>query len=124
PGCTSPLETNNGSPGPGVWYASRRPSRDQSYSATPSKYGLGWPPSVGTAHTLMVAAFAASRLRPQNVTSAPSGEKPKVRTDGFTSSATLPWVRLWNSPDPTRVTQTSICPSRSEANAMNWPSRD
>ena len=32
-----PFDTNSGSPGPGVWYASREPSRDQSNSATPSR---------------------------------------------------------------------------------------
>lgn len=33
-------------------------------------------------------------------------------------------VRLWNWPDPTCVTQTSIGPSRSDRKATNCPSRD
>ncbi len=37
---------------------------------------------------------AAVPLRVQNVTSAPSGEKPSVRTDGLVSSATAFRVRL------------------------------
>lgn len=35
-----PSDTNNGSPGPGVWYASREPSLDQLNSATPFKVRL------------------------------------------------------------------------------------
>src|SRR5438874_9967342 len=95
-----PRTTKSGSPGPGVWYASRSPSLDQSCSATPCRYGLGCPPSVGMAQMLMSVPCEASGLRTQNVTSAPSGENPSVRTDGFTSSGALPCVKLWNSPDP------------------------
>src|SRR5208282_2490744 len=112
-----PSETNSGSPGPGVWYASREPSRDQSNSATPSRYGRSGPPSVGTAQTLMSPLLEVSRLRTQNVTREPSGENPRVRTDGLTNSSALPRVRLWNSPEPTWVTQTSVGPSRSDRNA-------
>src|SRR5580704_3295334 len=112
-----PSDTNSGSPGPGVWYASREPSRDQSNSATPSRYGLGSPPSVGTAQTLMSLLPALFCLRTQKVTREPSGENPRVRIDGFTRPEAVPWVRLWNSPEPTCVTQTSIGPSRSERNA-------
>src|SRR5580658_6566156 len=119
-----PTETNIGSPGPGVWYTSREPSGDQSNSATPSRYGVGCPPNVGTAQTLMSPSLEALRLRTQNVTREPSGENPRVRTDGLTSSGWVPWVRLWNWPEPTCVTQTSICPSRSDRNATNCPSRD
>ena len=119
-----PSDTNSGSPGPGVWYASREPSWDQSYSATPARYGLGCPPSVGTAHTLMFSALDPSCLRNQNVTSEPSGENPRVRSDGLASPGKLPRVKLWNWPDPTCVTQTSICPSRSDRKATNCPSRD
>src|ERR1700729_2900395 len=119
-----PLETNSGSPGPGVWYARREPSGDQSNSATPSRYGLGCPPSVGTAQTLILPPFEPSRLRTQNVTREPSGENPNVRIDGLTNSGTLPRVRLWNCPEPACVTQTSICPSRSDRKATKWPSRD
>src|SRR6266852_4319768 len=115
--CWLPSLTNSGSPGPGVWYASREPSWDQSNSATPSRYGLGFPPSVGTAQMLMSPPLEPSGLRTQNVTRDPSGENPRVRIDGLTSSGALPRVKLWNSPDPTCVTQTSICPSRSDRNA-------
>src|SRR5271156_4068983 len=94
-----PSDTNSGSPGPGVWYASREPSRDQSNSATPSRYGLGSPPSVGTAHMPMSPPLEPSVLRTQNVTRDPSGENPRFRIDGLTSSGTVPWVRLWNSPE-------------------------
>src|SRR5580765_2304333 len=90
-----PSETNSGSPGPGVWYASRVPSLDQSNSATPSRYVLGSPPSVGTDQMLISPAFAPLPLRTQNVTKAPSGENPKVRTHGLTSSGALPRVKLW-----------------------------
>ena len=85
-----PLETKSGSPGPGVWYASREPSCDQSNSATPSRYGLGCPPSVGTAQTPMLPLFE----RTQNVTRELSGENPSVRMEGLTSSGALPRVRL------------------------------
>src|ERR1035441_6057823 len=67
-----PSVTNSGSPGPGVWYASREPSRDQSNSATPSRYGLGGPPSVGTAQMPMSPLLDPSFLRTQNVTKEPS----------------------------------------------------
>src|SRR4051812_6503296 len=89
-----PSDTNSGSPGPGVWYARREPSFDQSYSATPSRYGLDGPPSVGTAQMLISPPLAPPCLRTQNVTNAPSGENPKVRTDGFTNSGALPRVKL------------------------------
>src|SRR6516162_9006247 len=112
-----PFETNIGSPGPGVWYTSREPSRDQSNSAPPSRYSLGSPPRVGAAQMLMSPVPEAFCLRSQNVTREPSGENPRVRRDGLGSSDTLPWVRLWNSPEPACVTQTSIGPSRSERNA-------
>jgi hypothetical protein len=39
--------------------------------------------------------------------------------DGFTIFGAVPWVRLWNSPEPICVTQTSIGPSRSDRNARN-----
>src|SRR5882724_713374 len=95
PSARFPLsDTNIGSPGPGVWYTNRVPSRDQSYSATPSRYGLGCPPSVGTAHIPMSPEFPLPFFRTQNVISEPSGENPIVRTDGFTSSGVLPLVRL------------------------------
>src|SRR5580704_3199441 len=98
PDFTLPSDTNSGSPGPGVWYASREPSRDQSNSATPSRYGLGSPPSVGTAHIPMSSPpLGPPGLRTQNVTRDPSGENPRVRIDGLTISGALPWVRLWNS---------------------------
>src|SRR5580704_9669928 len=84
--CLPPSETNSGSPGPGVWYTSREPSCDQSNSATPSRYGLGWPPSVGTAQTLMSPPLELPFLRPQNVTREPSGENPSARSNGLTSS--------------------------------------
>ena len=112
-----PSETNSGSPGPGVWYVSREPSRDQSNSATPSRKVFGCPPSVGTDQMLMSPPFEPSCLRTQNVTKVPSGENPSVRTDGLTSSGALPRVKLWNCPEPICVTQTSICPSRSDRNA-------
>src|ERR1700733_7272009 len=89
-----PSETNRGLPGQGVWSVRRKPSHDQSNSATPSRYGRSCPPSVGTAQTLMSALFELSRLRTQNVTREPSGENPKVRTDGLTNSSPLPRVRL------------------------------
>src|SRR5260370_12285978 len=117
-----PFDTNSGSPGPGVWYASREPSCDQSSSAQPSRYGPGSPPSVGTAQMLMSPPLEPSFLRTQNVTKEPSGENPKVRTDGLTSSSALPRVKLWNCPEPTCVSHTSICPSRSARNATNRPS--
>src|ERR1043166_1130457 len=79
-------ETNSGSPGPGVWYASWEASCDQSNSATPSRYRLDGPPKVGAAQMLMSPPREPSCLRTQNVTKEPSGEKPKVRTDGLTSS--------------------------------------
>src|SRR3981189_3328777 len=115
-----PSDMNSGSPGPGVWYASREPSCDQSNSATPCRYGLGSPPSVGAAQMLMSPLpplLDPSCLRTQNVTREPSGENARVRIDGLTSSGALPWVKLWNSPEPAWVTQTSICPSRSDKNA-------
>src|SRR6266481_8196040 len=112
-----PFDTNSGSPGPGVWYASREPSRDQSNSATPSRYGLAPPPNVGTAQMLMSSPLEPPCLRTQNVTKDPSGENPRVRIDGLTSSGALPRVKLWNSPEPICVTQTSIFPSRSDRNA-------
>src|SRR5271170_3769488 len=99
--CRLPSDTKSGSPGPGVWYASREPSGDQSNSATPSRYGFGCPPSVGTAQMLMSPAPEPSCLRTQNVTTDPSGANPRVRTDGFTSSGTVPRVKLWNCPEPT-----------------------
>src|SRR5260370_16221241 len=111
-----PSDTNSGSPGPGVWYASREPSGDQSNSATPSRYGLGSPPSVGTAQMLMSPPLDPFCLRTQNVTKEPSGENPKARIDGLTSSGALPRVKLWNSPEPSCVTQTSMFPSRSTIN--------
>src|SRR6266699_1629373 len=114
-----PSDTNSGSPGPGVWYASREPSRDQSNSATPSRYGLGSPPSVGTAQMLMSLPVEPSCLRTQNVTKELSGENPRVRTDGLTSSGALPRVQLWHCPEPSCVTHTSIFPSRSDRNATN-----
>src|ERR1700759_4496821 len=123
-GLSVPSETNSGSPGPGRWYVSREPSRDQSYSATPSRYGCGCPPSVATAQVLISPPSEPSCLRTQNVTSESSGEKPSVRTEGLASPGTAPWVRLWNCPEPTCVTQTSICPSRSDRNATKGPSRD
>src|ERR1700722_4093676 len=89
-----PLATNRGSPGPGVWYARRDPSCDQSNSATPSRYGLGSPPRVGTAQMPISLPFELPALRTQNVTRDPSGENPRLRIDGLTSSGTLPWVRL------------------------------
>src|ERR1017187_48108 len=121
--CGLPFDTNSGSPGPGVWYASREPSCDQSNSATPSRYGLDCPPSVGTAQMPMPPPLKPG-LRAQNVTKEPSGENPRVRTDGLTSSGALPRVRLWNCPEPTCVTQTSVCPCRPDKNATNLPSRD
>src|ERR1019366_7022118 len=119
-----PFDTNSGSPGPGVWYASREPSWDQSNSATPSRYGLGCPPSVGTAQTLISPALDPSCLRNQNVTNEPSGENPRLRSEGLARPGKLARVKLWNWPDPTCVTQTSICPSRSDRKATNCPSRD
>src|SRR6202166_2096655 len=92
--CRPPSTTNNGSPGPAVWYASREPSWDQSNSAAPSRYGLGCPPSVGTAQMLMSPPPEPSGLRTQNVTKDPSGENPTVRTEGLTSSGALPRVKL------------------------------
>src|SRR3984893_16060134 len=109
-----PFDTNSGSPGPGVWYAIREPSWDQSNSATPSRYGLVSPPSVGTAQMVSRPPPELFFLRTQNVTRDPSGENPRVRIDGLTSSGALPRVKLWNSPEPTCVTQTSIFPSRSD----------
>src|ERR1019366_9820072 len=114
-----PFDTNSGSPGPGVWYASREPSCDQSNSATPSRYGLSCPPSVGTAQTLMSPLLDPSCLRNQKVTNEPSGENTRVRSDGLASPGALPRVKLWNCPEPTWVTQTSIGPSRSDKNATN-----
>src|SRR5580658_1203023 len=90
-----PSETKSGSPGPGVWYASREPSCDQSNSATPSRYGFGCPPSVGTAQTPISPPLKPLGLRTQNVTKDPSGEKPSVRIDGLTSSGAFPRVKLW-----------------------------
>jgi hypothetical protein len=58
----------------------------------------------------MSLALEPSCLRTQKATSEPSGEKPRVRTSGLTSSAALPRVRLWNRPEPTWVTQTSVFP--------------
>src|SRR5580693_2540437 len=104
-----PSDTNIGSPGWDVWYTSREPSRDQSNSATPSRYGLGWPPNVGAAQVPVTAPPEPSSLRTQNVTSEPSGENPGVRTSGLTMSAMLPRVKLCNCPEPTWVTQTSLC---------------
>src|SRR5271165_6697501 len=100
-GLRLPSDTNNGSSGPGVWYASWEPSGDQSNSATSSRYGRGCPPSVGTAQILMSAPFALdpSCLRDQKVTKEPSGENPSVRTDGLTRSGQLPRVKLWNCPE-------------------------
>ena len=40
----------------------------------------------------MSRAFDSPAPRVQNVTRAPSGEKPSVRTEGLTSSGTLPRV--------------------------------
>ena len=60
-----PSDTNSGSPGPGVWYASREPSCDQSNSATPSRYGLGSPPSVGTAQMPMSPPFDRLACEPK-----------------------------------------------------------
>src|SRR5260370_6439290 len=85
-----PFDTNSGSPGPGVWYASREPSCDQTSSATPSRYGLGCPPSVGTAQMLMSPPLEPACLRTQNVTQEPSGENPKLRPDGMTSYGARP----------------------------------
>src|SRR5271167_2543977 len=119
-----PFETKSGSPGPGVWYASREPSCDQSNSATPSRYGFGCPPSVGTAQMPMSPPLEPLGLRTQNVTKEPSGENPSVRIDGLTSSGAPPCVKLWNCPEPTCVTHTSIGPSRSDRNATNCPSRE
>src|SRR5450631_3269679 len=110
-GRSPPSDTNSGSPGPGVWYASRDPSCDQSNSATPSRYALGCPPSVGTPQMLMSPALDPFCLRTQNVTKEPSGENPRARIDGLASPGTLPRVKLWNSPEPACVTQTSIGPS-------------
>src|SRR3954468_14222130 len=87
-------DTNIGAPGRGVSYASLEPSCDQSHSATPSKYGFGCPPNVGTAHTLMSLVLDPSRLRAQNVTKAPSGENPKLRISGLARSGAPPRVRL------------------------------
>ena len=112
-----PSDTSIGSPGPGVWYMSRLPSGDQSSSATSSRYGLGCPPNVGTAQMLMSLPVELAFFRTQNVTEDPSGENPRVRTEGLVSSGILPCVRLWNSPELICVTQTSICPSRSDRNA-------
>ena len=81
-----PFATNRGSPGPGVWYASREPSGDQSNSATPSRYGLGSPPRVGTAQMPMSPPFEPFGLRTQKVTRELSGENPRVRIDGLASS--------------------------------------
>src|ERR1700675_1741391 len=101
-------DTNRGAPDPGVWYASRVPSRDQSNSAAPSRYGLDSPPSVGTAQMLMSPPLKPTFLRAQNVTKEPSGENPRERISGLASSGALPWVKLWNCPEPTAVTQASI----------------
>src|SRR5260370_7785650 len=105
-----PSETNRGSPGPGVWYASREPSRDQSNSATPSRYGRGFPPSVGTAQTLISPARALSCLRNQNVTKEPSAENPRERTNGLATPGALPRVTLHTRPEPTCLTPTPIYP--------------
>src|SRR5438067_5548938 len=99
-----PFDTNSGSPGPGVWYASREPSRDQSNSATPSRYGLGCPPSVGTAQMLLSPPLEPPCLRIQNVTREPSGENRRERTDGLTSSGPLTRGQLWHGPEPICVT--------------------
>ena len=88
PGCR--LRRTSGSPGPGVWYASREPSCDQSNSATPSRYGLGSPPRVGTAQMPMSPPLEPSGLRTQKVTREPSGENPRVRIDGLASSRNTP----------------------------------
>src|SRR6267154_1844334 len=104
-GRSLPSDTNSGSPGPGVWYASREPSCDQSNSATPSRYGLGCPPSVGTAQMLMSPPLEPSCLRAQNVTKEPSGEIPSFVSDGVTSSGAIVRGRLWNCPEPIWVTQ-------------------
>src|SRR6266403_2004095 len=72
----------------------------------------------------MSSPLEPSFLRTQNVTREPSGANPNARTDGLTSSGALPRVKLWNCPDPTCVTHTSICPSRSDRKATKWPSRD
>src|SRR5580704_4122286 len=89
PTYTLPSDTKSGSPGPGVWYASREASCDQSNSATPSRYGLGSPPRVGTAQIPMSPPLELPGLRTQNVTRDPSGENPRVRIDGLTNSGTL-----------------------------------
>src|SRR5262249_49067283 len=93
--CRPPVDcpgsvTNNGSPGPGVWYASRAPSADHANSAAPSRYGRGSPPKVGTAHIPILPPLLGSGVRTQYVASDPSGENPSVRTDGFTNSGALP----------------------------------
>jgi len=67
-------------------YASRELSCDQSSSAAPARYGLGCPPSVGTAQMPMSPLVEAYCLRTQHVTREPSGENPRVRTDRLTSS--------------------------------------
>src|SRR5260370_34999253 len=93
-GRSLPSDTNSGPPGPGVGYASRVPSCDQSNSATPSRYGLGWPPNVGTAQIPMSPPLEPSFLRTQKGTREPSGVNPSVRTDGLTHSGALPRVNL------------------------------
>ena len=113
-----------GSPGAGVWYASRWPSADQSYSAAPSRYGREGPPSSGAAQTEISGVAEPAGRRPQNVTRLPSGENPRVRTEGLTSSSGVPRVRFMNRPVPTCVTQTSIRPSRSDWKATKRPSRE
>src|ERR1700722_17807090 len=120
PGCGLPSDTNIGSPGAGGWCAGREPSWDQSTSATPSRYGSGGPPRTGAAQMLMSLVLELPGLRTQNVTRESSGENPRVRMDGLTSSGMLPWVKLWNAPEPTCVIQTSGFPSRSERSAMKW----
>lgn len=86
--------------------------------------GLGLAPNVGAAHTLIAPPPDSEALRAQNVTTEASGEKPSERTCGFTKSVSLPRVRLWNSLEPACVTHTSVCPSRSDKNATNRPSRE
>src|SRR5580658_1033428 len=88
-----PSDTNSGSPGPGVWYTSRVPSRDQSNSATPSRYGLGSSPSVGTAQTLMSLLLALFCLRTQKVT-----RSHPARIPGFGSTDLPPLLSTMSQP--------------------------
>ena len=103
-----------------VEHESRRVGRPVELGRT-FQYGFGSPPRVGIAQTLISPGLVPI-ARAQNVTSVPSGEKPSVRTDALTTSFARPRVRLTNWPVPICVTQTSICPSRSERNATKLPS--